>query len=211
MCSHGHGHGGGCEQEYTPVVQGAEGVLYTMNHHIDLDKVVVLNETVEGSGAKVFKDWENRMDRSDFVESDVDEELLFNVPFRGHVKIMGIVIGGDLDSTHPSHMKIYKGRPLMSFEDGALAPDQEFALKQDARAEIDYALKGAKFSDVTHLSLYFPSNFGAERTRIYYIGLRGEYLSDMPSEVPIATYESRPMLKDHKANIPDNALPRSIF
>jgi len=32
------------------------------------------------------------------------------------------------------------------------------------------------FSRVTHLSLYFPSNFGSETTRIYYIGLRGEYL-----------------------------------
>uniref|UniRef100_A0A914RX19 PITH domain-containing protein n=1 Tax=Parascaris equorum TaxID=6256 RepID=A0A914RX19_PAREQ len=71
----------------------------------------------------------------------------------------------------------------MSFEDATLAPEQEFTLKQDAQAQIDYALRGTKFSDITHLSLYFPSNFGAERTRIYYIGLRGEYLSDMPTEV----------------------------
>ena len=32
------------------------------------------------------------------------------------------------------------------------------------------------FARVTHLSLYFPSNFGDETTCIYYIGLRGEYL-----------------------------------
>uniref|UniRef100_F1LEW8 PITH domain-containing protein n=2 Tax=Ascaris suum TaxID=6253 RepID=F1LEW8_ASCSU len=124
---------------------------------------------------------------------------------------MGIVLAGDLDSTHPSRMKVYKDRPSMSFEDATLAPDQEFTLKQDAQAQIDYALKGTKFSDVTHLSLYFPSNFGAERTRIYYIGLRGEYLSDMPSEIPIVTYESRPMLKDHKADIPSNAVHRDVF
>ena len=32
------------------------------------------------------------------------------------------------------------------------------------------------FSRVTHLSMYFPTNFGDETTRISYIGLRGEYL-----------------------------------
>uniref|UniRef100_A0A914RUX3 PITH domain-containing protein n=1 Tax=Parascaris equorum TaxID=6256 RepID=A0A914RUX3_PAREQ len=76
-----HGHGGTCEQEYAAVVQAADGSRYTMNNHIDLEK------------------------------SDVDEELLFNIPFRGHVKILGIVLAGDLDNTHPSLMKVYKERP----------------------------------------------------------------------------------------------------
>ena len=39
------------------------------------------------------------------------------------------------------------------------------------------------FARVTHLSLYFPSNFGNETTRVYYIGLRGEYLGvSIPSD-----------------------------
>lgn len=49
------------------------------------------------------------------------------------------------------------------------------ALKQDDSASIDYPLILNKFLDVTHLTLYFPENFGADSTRLYYIGLRGEF------------------------------------
>ena len=71
----------------------------------------------------------------------------------------------------------------MSFEDAEMKPDQEFSLKQDTEARIDYPLKATIFSNVTHLSLFFPTNFGSDRTRIYYIGLRGEYLSGARQKV----------------------------
>lgn len=33
----------------------------------------------------------------------------------------------------------------------------------------------ARFSSVHHLSIHISKNFGAESTRVYFIGLRGEY------------------------------------
>lgn len=33
----------------------------------------------------------------------------------------------------------------------------------------------ARFSNVEHLSIHISRNFGTESTRVYYIGLRGEY------------------------------------
>lgn len=33
----------------------------------------------------------------------------------------------------------------------------------------------ARFSSVNHLSIHFPKNFGAETTKIFYIGLKGEW------------------------------------
>lgn len=66
---------------------------------IDTENLQCLNEAEEGSGKAVFKPWDERLDRSkvcnillctslghihsifmQFVESDVDEELLFYIP-----------------------------------------------------------------------------------------------------------------------------------
>lgn len=33
----------------------------------------------------------------------------------------------------------------------------------------------ARFSNVYHLSIHFSKNFGAETTKIFYIGLKGEW------------------------------------
>ncbi|MFH4974635.1 hypothetical protein AB6A40_001344 [Gnathostoma spinigerum] len=198
MCS--HGHNGGCGDEVANVVGAFEGSVYAMNAFIDTSRVTVLNETIDGSGVKVFKSWDRKCSREEFVESDVDEELLFNIPFTAHVKLTGILFVGDMDGTHPSRLKIFKDRPSMSFADAETAiPDQEMAIKQDSVGEIDYPLKVSKFSNVSCISLYFPSNFGADQTRLYYIGLRGEYQCDFRQAVTIANYEARPMADDHKA------------
>ena len=93
----------------------------------------------------------------------------------------------------------------MSFSDleGA-KPDQEMQLKQDDEAKIDYPLVVNKFANVHHLTLHFPSNFGSDVTRIYYIGLRGQFQHAFREKVAIATYEARPMADDHKHSLPND-------
>jgi hypothetical protein len=67
MCDHGHhggGGGGSCARDNVATFEyGAEGMPYNMDNYIDKVKVVTLNELVEGSGASVFKPWEERRDR----------------------------------------------------------------------------------------------------------------------------------------------------
>lgn len=46
--------------------------------------------------------------------------------------------------------------------------------------------------------MHFPVNFGAEKTIIYYIGLKGEFSPGHRHGVTICTYEVRPNLDDHK-------------
>lgn len=56
----------------------------------------------------------------------------------------------------------------------------------------------AKFSSVYHLTMHFPRNFGSDTTKIYYIGLKGEYSEGHRHGVTICTYEARANLSDHK-------------
>ena len=44
--------------------------------------------------------------RFQFVESDADEELLFNFSFTGSVKLKGIIVIGGGGDSDPSHLKV---------------------------------------------------------------------------------------------------------
>ncbi|XP_069684228.1 PITH domain-containing protein GA19395 [Periplaneta americana] len=196
MSGHKHSCDGDHNHDETPEM----GLQYSLYAKIDIENLECLNEKTEGSGKLVFKAWEERLNFEKFVESDVDEELLFNIPFTGNVKLKGIVvIGGEMDS-HPSKMKLYKNRPHMSFDDVGVPADQEFDLHPDNAGTLEYSTKVVKFSSVHHLSVYFPRNFGNETTKIYYIGLRGEFSEAHRHGVTICTYEARPNVADHKAD-----------
>ncbi|CAH2066693.1 unnamed protein product, partial [Iphiclides podalirius] len=190
-CNHGnHDHDHSNAEEI--------GVQYNLFEKIDKENLQCLNESVDGSGKTVFKPWERRLDFSQYVESDADEELLFNIPFTGNVKLKGIIIVSEDSDTHPSKLRLFKNKPNMSFDDVSLEPDQSFELQKDYEGVIEYTPKIVAFSSVSHLTMHFPANFGAETTKIYYIGLKGEWTPGHRHGVTICTYEARPMLDDHK-------------
>ena len=64
-------------------------IYYSLYQKIDFANFECLNESEEDSGKRVFRPWENRLDKnsSDCVTSDCDAELLFNIPFTGNVKL----------------------------------------------------------------------------------------------------------------------------
>ncbi|XP_033228008.1 PITH domain-containing protein GA19395 [Belonocnema kinseyi] len=173
------------------------GVQYNLYQKIDLQNVECLNEAEEGSGIKVFKPWEERLSGSAYVESDVDDELLFNIPFTGNVKLKGIIIIGGPDNTHPDSVKLFKNRPGMTFDETTTEVDQEIQLVRDQYGVHEYPIKVVKFSSVQHLTLHFSGTAGSEKTRIDYIGLKGEWSPAPRQGVVIATYELRPQASDH--------------
>ncbi|KAB0797426.1 hypothetical protein PPYR_08420 [Photinus pyralis] len=201
MAPHGH-HS--CEGDKNHDDTPEMGVQYSLYAKIDKENLECLNELTEGSGKLVFKQWEDRLNFVEYVESDADEELLFNIPFTGNIKLKGIIVVGEDSDSHPSKMRLYKNRPHMTFDDVRIPADQEFDLHTDSSGTLEYATKIVLFSSVHHLSIHFPSNFGGDQTRVYYIGLKGEFTEAHRHGVTICTYEARPNVYDHKNPLEDN-------
>ena len=89
--------------------------------------------------------------------------------------------------------------------------DQEFDLVRDEHGKVEYNTKVVTFSSVHHLSLHFPCNFGgddSDETKIYWIGLKGEFTEAQRTGVVNAVYEARPMLKDHKQDTKEENFSR---
>ncbi|NXA03696.1 PITH1 protein, partial [Sapayoa aenigma] len=205
VMAHGPGRCRCCGEEAAGAERGAAWGLYL---RIDRQRLQCLNERREGSGALVFRAWEERGDRTQFVESDDDEELLFNIPFTGSVKLKGVLVMGQDDGTHPAEMRLFRNIPHMSFDDTAREPEQTFSLNRDPLGELEYPTKIARFSNVHHLSIHFPKNFGAETTKIFYIGLKGEWTEAHRHEVTICNYEASANPADHRL---EQITPQSHF
>lgn len=190
MCDHGHGHGHNCS--HSGEIDETNSIAYSLYQKIDLANVECLNERIDGSGVKVFKAFDQRLSPADFVESDCDAELIFNIPFTGDVKLKGIIVIGDEEL---SKLRLFKSNMRMSFDDVVGESDQEFEVTHDPQGTLEYPIKPAKFFNVHHLTLHFVNRNKEDESnpcRIYYIGLKGEFTQANRDGIVIANYEVRP-------------------
>lgn len=189
MCDHDHeggccGHGDGIDE--------SNSIAYSLYEKIDLNNLECLNESVDGSGLKVFKSWSERLNTDDYVESDCDAELIFNIPFTGDVKIKGIIV---IASDQLHKMRLFKTSLRKSFDDICGEADQEFEVAHDPSGLIEYPVKPTKFFNVHRLAIHFVNRRKEDDNnpcRIYYIGLRGEFTPVNRDGIVIANYEIRP-------------------
>eukprot|EP01027_Heterolobosea_sp_BB2_P009620 GEZU01014169.1.p1 GENE.GEZU01014169.1~~GEZU01014169.1.p1 ORF type:complete len:212 (-),score=47.65 GEZU01014169.1:457-1092(-) len=185
---------------------GEEQTLYRF---IDTTKVVCLNEYQPGAGKNVFKPFDQRKDKSKYLESNEDEELILHIPFTVSVKIKNFVIMGGENGGAPSRVKLWVNRHDIDFSNcEEVVPTQELELNEDLRGELEYMTKVTKFQNVNSLTMYFPENFGSDTTRIYYIGFKGDF-TNHKREVVHAIYEAKPQLKDHEVRA-DSFVPKHI-
>jgi hypothetical protein len=83
---HAHSHGGGDDHPHNHAEHDhsddiAPALQFSLYQHIHFDQVTALNEAEHGSArAVVRKTWAERLSSEPELASDVDEELLVNVP-----------------------------------------------------------------------------------------------------------------------------------
>lgn len=194
-------NGGTCSHDHDCSTNdcAAEWSLY---NYVDISQVQALNEAVDGSAKNVIKSWDSRLDFSASLESNSDDpELIVVIPFTADVKIKSICVIGGTDGTSPSKMRAFINREDLDFSiAGSLTPVQEWDLAENTRGELEYTTKVAKFQGVSTLTLHFPTNHGAEYSRIYYIGLKGDATTVNRDVVANVVYETMARPEDHKVS-----------
>jgi hypothetical protein len=168
---------------------------------IDRDNVTCLNEEVAGSCIKTIKPYDKLNDEVDYIDSDADDQLIIRVPFIGSVKLRSLVIKASPSEYTPNEIHIFSNLESLDFEEAsnetppATQKLQSVAVSRDA---VTYPLKAAKFNNVRSITLFIPSSLGGDKSRIYSIGFRGDWLGNQRREGPSnIVYESSPQVKDH--------------
>ncbi|KAI8611680.1 galactose-binding domain-like protein [Chytriomyces sp. MP71] len=210
--SHSHSHDGSCgheahdhdhEHDHDSPDRGGE---FTLFQFIDVEHVRAYNEAVDGSAKTIFKAWDQRLDETQVLESDADEQLILFIPFTGSVKLKSIAVRG-VGEHSPSEMKVFINREDIDFSnvDSIQAWDQEWELIDPTVNSIgteipEYPTRLTKFGQVRNLTLFFPGNVsrGSEEiTKIVYIGLKGEW-TEINRDPIITIYELAANPADHK-------------
>ncbi|KAK4157470.1 PITH domain-containing protein [Chaetomidium leptoderma] len=199
--SHSHGGGDGNEHEHDHSDDITPALQFSLYQHIHFDDVTALNEARYGSGkAVVQKTWAERLAAEPEVLSDVDEQLILNVPFTGQVKLHSILLRTSDSDSAPRTLKVIINRDDVDFgvaeETGGT---QEFELSRTSEVQ-ELPVRRARFNAVRRLALFFPDNFGdgeEDVTRISYVGFKGEWmqLGRAPANI---IYEAAANPGDHK-------------
>mmetsp|Transcript_16851 Transcript_16851/g.28920 ORF Transcript_16851/g.28920 Transcript_16851/m.28920 type:complete len:224 (+) Transcript_16851:275-946(+) len=201
---HGHSHGGGhsCQPD------DPDG--NSLFAYIDTEKVSCLNEREQGSGKNCIKSNVEKHDDTRFVISEEDDpELILHIPFTVAVKLKSFCIIGGANGEAPSKVKLFTNREDLDFEDAQEMPGvQTFELTEDFEGEIDYPVRASKFQNISSLTIYVSENFGADSTKITFLGLKGEGTTARRGVVE-CTYEASAQLKDHQTTRADNVAGRS--
>ncbi|CEM09955.1 unnamed protein product [Vitrella brassicaformis CCMP3155] len=119
-------------------------------------------------------------EKSQYLESEDDPNLLIKLPFRQPVRITGIRIDADAeDGTAPQTIKIFRDQPSLGFiEAESDTPTEQLALTTEQLGTVR-PLRAPRFTNVTQICVFVEDNHGADTTRINKLELLGSVPKDM--------------------------------
>ncbi|KAF9452328.1 DUF1000-domain-containing protein [Macrolepiota fuliginosa MF-IS2] len=189
--SHCHDEGHDHDHDHDTNDLGPQDSLYS---YIDRSNVVALN--ANNPGEIVIKPWHERTDEGKSLESDADDQMIIRVPFTGSVRLRSVLLKTGPGDRTPSKVQLFANQENMDFDDiEDKTPTQELDVAQ-GREVGEYAVKTAKFSNVSSLTLFFPEGQGADTIQIYYLGFLGHWTERKNNPV-ITVYETQANIADH--------------
>ena len=173
-----------------------DGVSNDLLPYIDLDGVSALNATEGRAARRIFKPYDQRLDRTHWLESEEDDpQLIIPIPFTAPVKIRALTVIGGGDGEAPCTLRAYVNREALDFADAEqtqAVQQWELAANGDPGGVVEYPTQYSRFQSVTKLSLFVVDSHGADITKIFYIGLKGVG-TDHKRRAVQAVYELKPM------------------
>lgn len=201
-CSHEHHHD---DDHLAPPNTNEAQTLYP---YIDVANVTALNVTNIAAAGGIVRPYQDRLLDDPVLESDVDEEIIIHIPFTGEVRLHSVLLRSEGDESSPAEVHLYKDQPQLDFEQAESSKPQQIlpypaniglgsSTADGNDGIVQFAVNRPKFTSMTSLTLYIPKNYGAEQTRLTYIGLRGDF-SKLTKAPVIAQYEAAANPADHK-------------
>mmetsp|Transcript_5444 Transcript_5444/g.15445 ORF Transcript_5444/g.15445 Transcript_5444/m.15445 type:complete len:166 (-) Transcript_5444:7-504(-) len=144
-----------------------------LDQFVDVNTLECLNQKEANPVKNAFTD-----DDSELL-SDVDAQMIVKLEFRQPVKLNSIrITSGAEEGTAPKLVKIYQGKPDISFNDVEDLPSiQDLDMGEEEAKGKDMPLRFVKFQSVKSLQLFFAENANPdekEHTSIKRIQLLGE-------------------------------------
>ncbi|EGG00373.1 uncharacterized protein MELLADRAFT_93329 [Melampsora larici-populina 98AG31] len=199
--NHSHDHGccshqaGGIpDDEHVKPGEGTQDFLYSK---IDRDQITSCNLDPENPAKNCIKPWSDRMDDTMFSESDTDQQMIIRIPFTGSVKLRSILIRGIPGDSAPTQLKLFANEPGLDFDTlETCTPTQVLEIPTTDEL-VEFPVRVAKFSSVSVLSLFIDGNPSGSKTRVYFLGFKGEF-SALSRKPVIAIYEAQANPTDHE-------------
>jgi hypothetical protein len=160
-------------------------IIVDLKNSINITEVYALNERVNQSCKKIFKDKEDMLDKNDFCESNEDDpELLINIPFYNQVSIKSMKLIGGEDGTAPSKVKLYVNCTNPDFDLLEGTPTYQIDTIENPDGTLQYNLPQFKFGAVWNLTIIVPTCIDSDHSKIYYIGFKG-IASHKKQQIPL--------------------------
>ncbi|KIM19935.1 hypothetical protein M408DRAFT_18669 [Serendipita vermifera MAFF 305830] len=157
---------------------GSEPSDISLLEFLDRPQINCLNESTEHTFKSIMSG-SSRNTSAAYLESDVDEQLILNIPFNQTVRIRGISIKCSEESQAPKLIKLTVNTPNVGFDEveDAVEPQVAQIIELDADTVTSgktIPLRFVRFQNVLSLHIFVGSNQGSEdNTRIDSIDIFG--------------------------------------